>query len=285
MTYSSDMQKEEKYWKKALVKSKYASESGSLIPLETKVIKSYGKDKCNFEVRYMLSKSPLHLVKEIPKENPFQPWNKDLEISPIATHHTLILNKYPVQLGHMLLITNNWAPQKGWLTKEDWRALEIVDKDTCGLWFFNSGPQAGASQPHRHIQLLRRNIDESYCPRDKWFEGILNNKLDLPFELNKSLVVTERKDEDDAKVLYEKYLSACNSLEIGSPKNNVEPLLPYNLLISKTWIAAVKRSKEGINGFSINALGFAGYLLATNESQISWLDKYGPENLLRLVTD
>ena len=285
MSYSSDMQKEEKYWKKALFKSKNAAESGSLIPLKTKVIKSYGKDEYKFEVRYMLSQSPLHLVKKVPKENPFQPWNKDLEISPIGSQHTLILNKYPVQLGHMLLITNTWAPQKGWLTKEDWKALETVDKDTCGLWFFNSGPQAGASQPHRHIQLLRRNIYESYCPRDKWFEDILNQKLDLPLELSNCLAITQRREEDDARILHEKYLTACNLLHIGSPKDNVEPMLPYNLLISKTWIAAIKRSQEGCNGFSINALGFAGYLLATDETQLLWLDKHGPETLLRLVTN
>ena len=60
---------------------------------------------------------------------------------------------------------------------------------------------------------------------------------------------------------------------------------PYNLIISRNWIALIRRSKEGIMGYSINALGFAGYLLATNESDIKWLDHYGPEYLLQNVVD
>ena len=45
----------------------------------------------------------------------------------------------------------------------------------------------------------------------------------------------------------------------------------------------VKRYNEYVNGFSINALGFAGYLLATEFSQLAWLERKGPEHLLKNV--
>ena len=69
----------------------------------------------------------------------------------------------------MLLVTRQWAAQGDWLQPEDLQALATVDQRTSGLWFFNSGPDAGASQPHRHIQLLPRRDVASICPREPWF--------------------------------------------------------------------------------------------------------------------
>ncbi len=280
MPNTSSRNKEEMYWRKALAISSLAVKSGSLIPIKTKIIKKYNETNNKFEIRIMLSKSPLHLLKEKPNKNPFQPWNKDLEVSSIGNKHTLILNKYPVQTGHMLLITNNWAPQSGWLTIDDWLALKQVDNDTSGLWFFNSGPDAGASQPHRHIQLLRREDNCLYCPRDDWFEDVLYKRLKYKNNFSNSIFVIKRSETDNALNINEKYLQASLSLGIGNPENDNRPKIPYNLLISKNWIAVIKRSKEGIRGFSINALGFAGYILATEESDFVWLEKYGPEFLL-----
>ena len=41
-----------------------------------------------------------------------------------------------------------------------------------------------------------------------------------------------------------------------------------------------KKKNDNIHGFSINGLGFAGYLLVTENSNINYLKKYGPEKLL-----
>ena len=38
-------------------------------------------------------------------------------------------------------------------------------------------------------------------------------------------------------------------------------------------------------GFEINALGFAGYLLATSKSKISWLEVNGLHSLLNQVVE
>ena len=40
-----------------------------------------------------------------------------------------------------------------------------------GLWFFNSAPEAGASQPHRHLQLLPRDEGQIICPEAEKFEA------------------------------------------------------------------------------------------------------------------
>ena len=63
------------------------------------------------------------------------------------------------------------------------------------------------------------------------------------------------------------------------------PLKPYNLLITSEWIALITRKTDRSNGFSINALGFAGYFLGTKKSDVDSLIKYGPEIILKDVIE
>ena len=189
------------------------------------------------------------------------------------------MNKYPVQKGHILLITNEWKPQNGWLDIKDWRAIQQVNKDTSGLWFFNSSPIAGASQPHRHFQLLRRSKDEISCPREKWFLE-MNSYQDLNSKLKKSIIVSKFNFLENSSSLFEFYLELCKKLGLGDPNSDQKPLHPYNILITNKWIAIIKRKNDHIHGFSINGLGFAGYLLVTEKSNINYLKKFGPEKLL-----
>ncbi len=276
----------EKYWNQALKISKTATESGSLVPLETQIIKTYNNNEQTFELRKLISKKPLHLFKQSKKINPFLPWDKNLEISKIEDHHILLLNKFPVEIGHMLLITNSWAPQNGWLTLQDWKALDLVNKDTSGLWFFNSSSEAGASQPHRHFQLLRRSIHAKFCPREVWFQRFLDGQLSNESDINKSSYITDiDQSRLEENYLYCKYLEACENLRIGSPRYNPNPLTPYNLILTNQWLFITRRSRDNLNGFSINALGFAGYLLATEFSNLDWLESNGPEHLLEKVVN
>ena len=111
------------FWKKALEKTKLAIEEKSLFPLKTNIITSDFYQKNDFIIR-KLDTSNFNKKKFYgPRQNPFSPWEKILEIDKIGDNHQLILNKYPVQKGHILLITNEWKPQNGWLDINDWRAI------------------------------------------------------------------------------------------------------------------------------------------------------------------
>ena len=85
---------------------------------------------------------------------------------------------------------------------------------------------------------------------------------------------------DNSIYLFELYLDLCKKLGLGDPKSDKKPRYPYNLLITNKWIAIIKRKYDHIHGFSINSLGFAGYLLVTEKSDINYLKKFGPEKLL-----
>ena len=269
----------ETYWTKALEQTSLSIKKNSLYPLETNDVTKEFYDKNDFIIRKL---DTLKFKKKIcygPKLNPFRPWEKILEIEKIGKYHQLILNKYPVQKGHILLITNTWKPQNGWLDINDWAAIKNVNKDTCGLWFFNSSPIAGASQPHRHIQLLRRSKDQISCPREKWFLNLeICNGNDT--KLKQSIVVSHFNFQENPSNIYKLYLELTKKIGLGDPNNDEKPRYPYNILITNNWIAIIRRRFDHLHGFSVNGLGFAGYLLITEKSDINYLKNYGPEKLL-----
>jgi ATP adenylyltransferase len=250
--------------------------AGALIPLQTEILNC--ENWKPFIIRRLLGKTPKHLRESGPKQNPFLPWDPNLELFQLE-NHTLLLNKYPVEPGHLLLISKDWQPQEGWLTFNDWQALIDVWKRQDGLWFFNSGPQAGASQPHRHLQLLPRADGEQICPEEFSFKKVLNNHYPVrPWKIGIRQMPVDTLPT--AELLFKSYLAIAAELGIGNHEQNDMPLMAYNLLISREWFVTIPRRCEGLQGFSLNALGYAGYLLATSDSNLEWLRTNGAASLL-----
>ncbi len=274
------------YWNKSLELTIRAETCHALVPLKTTYKELLDFNDRIFELRFLIDRFP-NVITHGPRNNPFNPWDNRLEVSSIGNEHVLILNKYPVQKGHMLLITKDWQPQSGWLSKSDWNAVSLVEKDTQGLWFFNSGKKSGASQPHRHIQLLPRSSSEIVCPRDYWFRQLIDNGNRHNSILERSTSVKRLKYNVNRRSLslYESYLELTDKVGIGNPTKNSQPLSPYNIILTRDWMSIIKRKKESSAGFSINALGFAGYLLSTSTSNNNYLDKYGPDKLLEEVVE
>ena len=166
----------ERWWRRAVEVSEQALAAGALVPLETRLIDQPAI--APFLLRELVSRPPRHLRPEGPKPNPFLPWDQPLEVGHIGESHVLLLNKYPVQACHLLVITRGWQPQSGWLDATDWASVAAVGADTGGLWFFNSGATAGASQPHRHLQLLPRSEGAPAAPsRPCWSPSCREHRL------------------------------------------------------------------------------------------------------------
>jgi ATP adenylyltransferase len=155
-----------------------------------------------------------------------------------------------------------------------------VSGDTGGLWFFNSGARSGASQPHRHLQLLPRHTGELSCP----LAPLLLAQLDGdqgPW--NWAYRLSRRSDSSGGSDLEELYHDHALALGLGEPGRDPRPLHPYNLLFDDQWFLTVRRVREHCAGFSVNALGFAGFLLSTSSSDHAWLERHGPWALLMEV--
>ncbi|MFZ9620894.1 MAG: ATP adenylyltransferase [Prochlorococcaceae cyanobacterium] len=264
----------------ALQRSEEAEACGALVPLHTQLVT--WPETSPFVVRRLLSDTPKHLRSAGPKPNPFLPWDPRLEVERPGPDHTLILNKFPVQRAHLLLISQSWQPQSGWLRRSDWQTLSAIEQRCPGLWFFNSCAAAGASQPHRHLQLLPRQADEMSCPLAAQFLAQLEGRQAAwpwRYRLSRRLAGSA----DAAAELEALYLQHQQELGLGDPRHEVQPQRPYNLLFDRQWFMTVERNQEHWAGFSINALGYAGCLLVTPESDQAWLLRNGPLALLKAV--
>lgn len=273
----------ERLWAEALERSDRAEQGGLLVPLATELM---GDTPEPFVLRRLLSRTPKHLRAGGPKPNPFLPWEEGLEVSRLGDSHVVLLNKYPVQRGHLLLITSAWKPQSGWLERADWDAVVQVNADTTGLWFFNSCAAAGASQPHRHLQLLPRQAGAACCPMEATLEMLLETSQAKTVPMSRwAFALTARQNPHDSGELEAIVNDHCHSLGLGSRQFDPQPKAPYNLLFTNRWVMTVRRRCEHWAGFSVNALGFAGYLLATDSSDLCWLREHGPWQLLAAVAE
>ena len=107
--------------------------------------------------------------------------------------HNLVLNKFAVVPGHVILATTDFRPQTHLLEPADlsaaYHCIETYKAQEEDLFvFFNSGPHSGASQPHRHLQLLPVDgmRDGLEGPDSRWgvlAERLLDEKIarQLPF--------------------------------------------------------------------------------------------------------
>ncbi len=280
---SSSVPRAERLWQAALARSASALDSGALVPLNTELLplEAHGP----FVLRRLVSQTPKHLRSAGPKPNPFLPWEPELEVQRLGTTHLALLNKYPVQEGHILLISQQWQPQAGWLSSSDWRAVAEMGADTGGLWFFNSCAAAGASQPHRHLQLLPRRSGAVSCPLAPSIQAQLRGEQPpWPWSYSVSPRLQAKAGLDAAATeLASLYHRHSAQLDLGTPQHDPVPRQPYNLLFDDEWFMTVRRTREHWAGFSVNALGFAGSLLLTEHSDQDWLERHGPLALLGAV--
>ena len=178
--------------------------------------------------------------------------------------------------------SRGWQPQSGWLNDLDWQAVAGVAADTGGLWFFNSGATAGASQPHRHLQLLPREREAASCPLASHLAAQLAGAVEpWPWAYR----LSARLDPLGGSDLPQLYASHCDALGLGRAGLDRAPRHAYNLVFDDHWFLTVRRRCEHQAGFSVNGLGFAGYLLSGSRSDLDWLRQHGPWALLAAVAD
>jgi sulfate adenylyltransferase (ADP) / ATP adenylyltransferase len=68
--------------------------------------------------------------------------------------HRLLFNKYPSRKHHVLVITKEKEQQGDLLNFRDFEASILAMKALDGFVFYNSNPTAGASQEHKHLQVI-----------------------------------------------------------------------------------------------------------------------------------
>ena len=232
------------------------------------------------------------------KPNPFVDYDRDLFVATVSPTHICLLNKFPVVARHLLIVTRTVEDQESLLTPRDFEALFACLADVDGLGFYNGGKLAGASQPHKHLQLVPLPIgrDGPPLPMEAVLAAAREGELvdavpGVPFHhafgwLDPDL--GERRPPVPASAaahgLYRRMLDALfpAAAEAGWKREQRQPG-PYNLLVTRRWMLLVPRSGAQFASIPVNALGYAGSFFIWSEEQAKALLANGPMTVLAAV--
>lgn len=280
-------------WQTLLERAAQARRCGAIqsIPTRSEIIEQSG---VAFQVRILTALAEKEAAKAAqPTANPFLPHDPDLFIAEISPTHIALLNKFNVVEHHLLIVTRAFEDQQTQLTQKDCEALLIALTEIDGLAFYNAGPVAGASQPHKHLQLIP--LVHSTAPRLPiepllrfvQMAGTTGTVPGLPFlhayaPMDPGWTDPQKYSGASFLACYRELLRGAG-LSVHAAVGSHAPTAPYNLLVTRKWLLLVPRSQEYFQGISINALGFAGALLVKDAAQLAILRTYGPMTALQRV--
>ena len=289
-----------KLWEKTLDRTEHALKTGALQPIYTKgVFMEDGGIEFFIRIVSNLERKADEKAQRKASNNahnksfnPFLPYEKDMFVADISETHICLLNKFNVIDHHLLIVTREFEDQEYLLTERDFDAIVRCMGEFKGLSFYNGGVVAGASQRHKHLQMIPLPMSKS--GPDVPIESLFGNagsdgEPDVVPGLDfvHSFVKLNQKWAGDAikgsRYLYRLYRTM---LQIVGLNRSLESEVsrqsgPYNLLITREWMLLVPRSEEFFGAISINALGFAGALLVQNEQQMQMLKEQGGMAVLK----
>lgn len=283
-------------WPAVLDRWNHAVATHALRPIETEQ-QTFEDGGINFQVRQVSSlgqKAAARTSAARVTADPFAPYDPDLFVADANDSHVVLLNKYPVIAYHLLIVTRRFEDQQRLLTPSDFDALAVCMAELDGLAFYNGGVEAGASQAHKHLQIVPPlGNGRNRAPIDPLLLAALSATATperiprLPFAHRFAPLDATRFGDPGraAAMLEERYRSLCVSLAIASADWSTGGQgAPYNLLATRDWMLLVPRTRESAYDISINALGFAGSLFVRDEQQLRIVQRSGPLALLRAVT-
>jgi ATP adenylyltransferase len=215
----------------------------------------------------------------VPESDPFLDPLPELVVADVAPHHRCLLNRFNVLPHHLLVVTRDKRPQAHPPERADFAALAACLADLDALAFYNAGRVAGASQEHRHFQLVPLPLGpDADLPLEPLFAaaGDVSAVPGLPFRH-----AFTRLDEDESRDgdrLTDRHAALRDACGLA------EPHAPYNLLVTRRWMLLVPRRREHFAGASLNGLVFAGCLLVRDRDGLAEVRRAGPLRVLASVT-
>jgi ATP adenylyltransferase len=221
------------------------------------------------------------------RASPFLPPEPELALGALSETHFAVLNKFNVLDSHLLMVTRQWEDQETLLTLADMEVLAFCLGELDGLCFYNGGTAAGASQSHKHLQLvpLPLDLEGPTVPMEPLLHaggGEETTALPFPHALAR-LDGPEAGRQPGAGKLNRIYLDLLQRIGIQPIEGDggLRQSGPYNLLVTRRWMLAVPRQAESVDGVSVNALGFAGSLFVKDDAGLAAVRRRGPMALIR----
>jgi ATP adenylyltransferase len=290
-------------WQRILRTEEQALRSGSLVPLPTDstFIDDGG---VRFSVRVLAAlrrkaaaRKQQDTVQQAGRSaNPFLPPEQDLTVADITGTHLAILNKFNVVNHHLLIITRRYEDQEMLLTPSDFEALWICMAEFNGLGFYNGGGAAGASQRHKHLQMVPLPLapEGPPVPMEPLLAAAVHDADGMgsvpgfPFRHALCRLAPDlwRSPLDAARITSMLYARMLAFVGMKPPERDGLTLqsLPYCLLVTREWMLLVPRSREHVEDISLNSLAYAGSFFVGSEALLVRLRAYGPMNALKSVS-
>ncbi|OAB61640.1 phosphorylase [Leptolyngbya valderiana BDU 20041] len=284
-------------WKRTLEQTQYALDCGALQPIPTDYeylergdVRFLVRIVSNLARKEKAQKKRKQQSKQTGKDlNPFLPYEEDLFVADISKTHLCLLNKFNVVEHHLLIVTRHFEHQETWLTASDFEAMQVCLQQIDGLAFYNGGREAGASQKHKHLQLVPLPMmpDGGRLPIERaiartQYDGDIGQTPSFPFPH----AIAPLTPDTDAETVLQTYYRLLNAIGLldGEPTTERQTK-PYNLLATREWMMVVPRVRDRFEGISVNALGFAGALLVRDETQLQQLKNSQPLEILAHVAN
>jgi len=271
-------------WRAIVERTREAREHKALEPFvtETRVIEDHG---VAFQVRAVTSLAGRPRAGKDARARPLMPPEPELLVAGVNDTHLCLLNKYPVLDHHALIVTRTFEPQESALSPRDFEALWRCLSEFPSLGFYNAGAVAGASQAHKHLQLVPLPLggDRRALPIEVWLESLprdpgVRRAPRIPF---RHAFRWLGADAGEARALETYRLYREMLADIGLAPDAPSP---YNLLVTRTWLLLVPRVRERYESVAVNALGFAGSFFVARPQALDLIARTGPVTILRHVS-
>lgn len=270
-------------WRSALEANARARASGDLEPLTT-ALQEVQQGGVRYQLRVLGRMEKKDRQGEVQRSaSPFLEPPLPLVVGTLSPTHALLLNKFPVVQPHLLLVTRAFEEQQALLGAADFHALGRCLAELDGLAFYNAGPVAGASQRHRHLQLIAPlGPGGLRAPIERVLGTLALGRVvtvsGLPFaHVAMGVGVPSGSPAVDGVTLHEAYRALRRAAGFSEAQR------PYNLLVTRSWMLLVPRRTEAWEGINLNAMGFAGSLLVRDTQQLARVRRAGPGAVLAAV--
>ncbi|KAJ8128670.1 hypothetical protein O1611_g4963 [Lasiodiplodia mahajangana] len=248
-----------------------------------------------FQLRYSpsLAQKPKPPKPVDPNTRPFNPFENPspaLLVAQLPPSHRLVLNKFAIVPEHFILATKDFKPQTYLLERGDIDAAYACVQAYHGAGkelfvFFNSGGHSGASQPHRHLQLLPVECMmyglETAEHGSEWAvlaDRLCGGEKTVPFTVFTSPINTQMNAEEKHLAYLSLYKHAVRAAmaDVEAVEEG-EAQISYNFAMTSKCMALCPRIAEGapirddhgreIGNVALNGTVLAGTALVKNKAE------------------
>ncbi|RPB16512.1 hypothetical protein P167DRAFT_532063, partial [Morchella conica CCBAS932] len=184
-----------------------------------------------------------------------------------APHFRIILNKFCAVENQVLLISIAPRFQTEPLDADELAVVGTVLRRLGKeqIAFYNCGKESGASQPHKHVQVVALGeaaFGGLYPGRvERREDGGLTHHPDVPY----THFIAHPPPKATGKQLHHLFaaLLAATKRALGNPE-----MPHYNFLMTTEWMVMVPRTRGECDGVGVNSLGMMGVLWLGDDEQL-----------------